>query len=140
MTKPQNFILSTDYAALKNDGKATLSVTLPSSIVIPASTTQTWTSTVDVGTAGASIRSRITSTKDGLTWFGNTVSYYYSTGSTVGGFSADYFIYVSVSRVGATSVQLTVFMPNQYGSSMTVSSGLARTITAVFATFIPPVP
>lgn len=137
MTKPENFITSSDYATLKNDAVGSLSVTLPSSTAVPGSTTVSWTDTITIGTPGSSIRSRVSSTKNGVVYAGNSVSFYSTTGGS--GPAADYYIYTAVHRVSATQVRLTVFIQNSYGSTQTIT-GLAQTITARVATFLPPTP
>ena len=66
MNNPNNFIASTDFATIKNDGTdKTLSVTIPSSVVVAANSIYTQTSIVTVGSAVSNIRARIESSKDG---------------------------------------------------------------------------
>ena len=65
MTKPESFISTSDYATLKNDGTTTLTITLPASVGIAASSNYTLTSDVTVGTAGASDRAQIHSSRLG---------------------------------------------------------------------------
>lgn len=135
--KASDFIQTSDYATLKNDAKTTLTVTLPATASIGASSVGTWTSTTTVGVPGSSIRARISSSVGSTVYMMNTVAYSSSTGATVSGMPIGYDIYATVHRVSATQVRLSVFIPNPYGDTMNIT-GLARTITAVIATFLPP--
>ena len=138
MTKPSNFTLSSDYATLKNDATGTLSVTLPSGVVIPAATVYTQTDTISIGTPGASYRSRVNSTKRTQWLISKSIIYSYSSGATIPpSVSVNYDIFVSIVKQSSTQVVLRVSIPNAYTDPMTVS-GLAQTVTAHVATFLPP--
>jgi len=140
MTKPENFILNSDYATLKNDGSTTLSVTLPDTLSIPPSTTYSISATASLGVAGASTRQRISSTKNAIQYITKSVVYSYTSGATVIGEPFVYWsIFVFINRRTSDSVDLTVFIPNQYGNTMNIT-GLSQTITAKVATFLPPKP
>lgn len=131
MTKPENFILNTDYAAPKNDDSGTFSITVPSNISVPAAGISL-IETKQIGSAGANLRARMSSTKDGNRWFCVPTVYYDRTGSMGG-----YFLFATVHRISATELRFTVFIPNPYGSTMTGAAG-SETINVVVNTFIPP--
>ena len=60
MTKPNNFILNTDFATLKNDDTASVALAITTnSPALPNGTTYTYSNTVDVGTINAGIRCQI---------------------------------------------------------------------------------
>lgn len=142
MTKPKDFIMSSDYATLKNDNSGRLSVTLPSSLNIPAATVQTYTDTVTMGVAGGALRARINSSK-GDGWHAYPVVVYSSsTGGSLPSFPGidiAYDIFVNVHRTSPTQVRLTVAIPNGWGETLSIT-GLSQTITAHVATFLPPTP
>lgn len=135
---PEDYILNSEYATLKNDTSGTLSVTLPNTLAIAAGGVATFTDTITLGVAGSSVRSRIMSTKDNNWLSMNSVlPYIYQSGATVSGTSQGYYVYVSANRVSPTEIRLLVTIPNNYGANMTIS-GLAQTITARVTTFLPP--
>jgi len=136
MTKPESFIATTDYATLKNDDTDILFVTLPSSAIIPAADIITFTQDKAIGVASASIRSMINSSKDNIRYVSNTIAYSQA-GGTVGGSPTNYEIYVTVHRVSDNIVRLSCFIPNPYGSTLSIT-GLSQTIVANVATFLPP--
>lgn len=140
MTKPRNFIMNSDYATIKNDAKATLTITLPSSTSVAATSVATWTDTITVGTAGSSIRARLVSTSDNVVYATSTVDYYRTSGATVSGSPAGFDVYAVVHRISPTQIRLTALLPNPYPFTMSVTAGLSQTITATVATFLPPKP
>ena len=137
MTKPQRFILTTDYATLKNDATGTISVTLPSSASIGAASTSSWTTALTIGESGSSFRARITSSAGGGSFVGNSVVYISTSGASLSGSSIGFDLYIAVHRTSSTELSLTAFIPNPYGSTLTINN-LSRTITASVATFLPP--
>lgn len=139
MTKPSNFILNTDYATLKNDADGYVSVALPSSLNIAAATTYSTSSSITLGVAGSDIRQRISTSKDNIWYTSRSILYASSSGATVSGSPSSYDVVVTVSRTAPTTITLTVFIPNPYGSTMTIT-GLSQVISAYVATFIPPMP
>lgn len=136
MTKPENFILTTDYATLKNDDRNdALSVTVPSSQTVGAGAVYSITDTVTVGSNVASIRSRMRSSKE-TNWYVTQSLHILRTG-TVSGSPASYDVLAVVTRQTATTVRLTAFIRNPYGSTLTGASG-SETFTAVVNTFLSP--
>ena len=139
MTQIEDFILNSDFATLKNDDDGILSVTLPNLLNVPAASTYTTSDSIVIGTAGSDIRQRISSSKDNIWYTSKSIMYTSSSGATVSGSPSSYDIVAAISRTGATTVTLTIFIPNPYGATLAIS-GLSQTITAYVATFIPPVP
>lgn len=138
--RPEEFIINSDYATLKNDNSGSLSITLPNTLNIPGNTVYSTSSTITLGVQGSSVRARIMSTKDN-NWYAlnSVVPYIYTSGAVVSGSSVGYNVFVSLTRIDATTLRLLVTIPNNYGTTMAIS-GLAQTITGVVATFIPPYP
>ena len=130
MTKPESFISTTDYATLKNDGTATLTITLPASVAIASSTNYTLTSDVTVGTAGSSDRAQIHSSRLNKRYVTNLLSIDRSG-------TDPYTILVSLYRTSATNLRAVVDIRNPYGSTLTTES-TAETFTFYVNTFLPP--
>ena len=138
--KPEEFIATTDYATLKNDNTAVLSVTLPSSLNISGYGFASYTDSANIGVPGSSIRAAIHSTKDNNWYVGTSIPpYIYLSGATVDGSSVGYDVVAIVSRVSPTVVRLYVTIKNPYSTTLSIS-GLSQTITARVATFLPPYP
>lgn len=130
MTKPENFHINTDYATLKNDDEATLSIVLPGSSVIAPGGTLLLTQTITIGRAGASERSQIHSSKEGVYWIGHIVSVA-RTGSAL------YNSVAELYRSSSTQLTAQVSVFNPGASALTTVAG-DETFTFSFATFIPP--
>ena len=134
MNDPNNFIVSTDFATIKNDDSDnTLSVTIPSSVVVAANSIYTQTSVVTVGSVASNIRARIQSSKDGRWVVGNSLSISRIRGDVIG----FYDIFVTVTRESATQVRLTAFIRNGTTGSLTGEAG-SETFNAEVSTFLSP--
>lgn len=136
--KPQDFIAISDFATLKNDNKGSITLTLPSSLSVAAASTASITSSLTIGAPGSSFRSRIIASVDNISYVATNVGYGRTSGATVSGFPVGYEVFVSVHRTSPTELSLIAFIPNPYGSTLSIKSGLAGTITAYVATFLPP--
>jgi len=81
MTKPSNFIQSTDYMSIGSDGRGEISVTVPASTVLSSSTISvTFETTANVGTKiGSNFRTIGKSSKDS-NWVYGTSFYTINTG------------------------------------------------------------
>lgn len=134
---PENFILDTDYTTLKNDALVSIALSLPNIINIPAGQLYSNSVTTNVGVQGASIRSNIISTKNNIRYQSNNVYYLNCPGGSIPGSPVGYDLYISVHRVSATEARVTATIPNAYGAALSIT-GLAQTITANIATFLPP--
>lgn len=130
MTRPESFILNSDYASISNDGTGTLSVTFPGSVVIPGSGSREFTSSIDIGVRGAVELSQISSSRMGKRYVGSVIS--------VNRGSVDpYSIAVYLGRSSATTLTLVAIVVNPYNTSIT-TEGTAELFTAYVKTFIPP--
>lgn len=141
MVKPSQFILNTDYATLKNDDEATLTFTIPGSIVIPASGSysNTTSHTIDIGTTGAPMRALINSSYNPNLWFYGSVLQVNAAGtdSIVG--AVNYQYWIAVTRSSQTTADVLVIIANQTGTGGTLTTEpTARTITVRLSSFIPP--
>lgn len=146
---PENFMLTTDFATLKNDDSATITITVPPNIVVPPSGTFTYsTSTsVKVGTKAASLRTRMGSTRVSatrrfVTPFLNTTGHgsVVVTGSGGGTFPTQYSIYAFVSRTSPDTVTAYAVIQNSFGSpnATLVCDGVTETFTFELSTFLSP--
>ena len=131
MNNPDDFILTTDYATSKGDGRIVGQVTFPGSTTIPASGYVQRYVDVTVGSRGSIIRSRIASDKDGMR--------YYSTSSLAFVRSSSWLnLFAFVVRTSPTTIRLWLVMPNAYGSAMTSDAG-DETFYFEISTIIPPI-
>lgn len=135
MTKPESFTITSDYAPLKNDGEAVFTLVLPASLFIAASATYSLSDTATIGTAGASERSQISSSKTGRRYVGSIISIERS--GTSGGGPASYNILATLTRSSATTLTAAVEIRNPYIGPLTTASG-SETFTFYVSTFIPP--
>lgn len=136
MTKPENFIISSDYASIKNDGyDSTLTVVVPASVVVTAGSVYTVTALVTVGSSVSNIRARLYSSKNG-NWY-STASLMIPRTGVVSGSPAGYEVLSVVTRENATQVRLTAFIRNPYGATLTGAAG-TETIQAEVNTFLSP--
>lgn len=131
------FIFSTDYATLKNDNNATVQVTFPGSVVVPASVgsagsaIETHTD-VTIGAQGAISRIQISSTKDASIIHPARNVYYNRTGD-LGAYTIVAFTY----RVSPTVMRCSAFVTNPFSSPLTTEAG-DETFTFYVNTFLPP--
>jgi len=133
MSKPENFILTSDFATLKNDSQAqTASVVFPASIAVAINGTAEYHTDISAGSAGAAIRCRIKSSKFSSKWLASPQVIYSRTGS-----AGLYTMVAYVYLVSAGTVRCSVSVFNNTGSAMTTEAG-AETIDFNVSTFIPP--
>lgn len=139
MSKPSNFILSTDYATYKNDATGQLSLTIPASIVIAPNTSYTTSQSVNIGTNGAPARTFINHSAQPTRWYIAPQIQVVASGidSIIG--ARDYFYYIYVTRTSPTTVTVNVEIPNySFGAGNLTTESVARNVTVKIATFIPP--
>lgn len=134
--KPENFILNSDYATLKNDDTDSVSVTLTSKTLANG---ETYSSTQDLamGTVNASSRVRISSSKDSNDTYAGSVFIANRTGTVPGPFSAPYDVVAYITRVNATTIRATVAITNPYASTLAMASG-SEVMTFNISTFLSP--
>lgn len=132
-TFPENFIITSDFATLKNDSTAvTASVVIPSAYVVASGASAEWHSDIVAGTKGAAMRARIRSSKYGSRWLAAPQTNYTRTGS-LGTYTLVAYVYL----VSAGTLRCSVSLSNPAGSSMTTEAG-TETIDFSVSTFIPP--
>ena len=132
-TQPENFIINSDFATLKNDTvAATATVTVPGSVSVPSGGSMEWHQDIPAGTKGAAIRCRIRSSKFGSRWMASPQVTMTRNGS--GGF---YTLVAYVYLVSPGVLRCSASLYNTTGAAMTTEAG-TETIDFSISTFIPP--
>lgn len=138
MSKPSQFITSSDFPTLKNDGNTgttalpDVTVTVPASITIPGGSYLEYHTDVTIGSAGAITTARISSSKDSNVWYRAQFVVYTRFGAD-GFYSVGAFIH----RINSTQIRCHAYIPNP-NSTNTRGETTAETITFHLNTFIPP--
>lgn len=137
--KPSNFILSSDYASVGNDGYGTLEVTIPANTVVTAAALNYSVSAVaNIGTkSGGNFRCLGSSSKGS--------GYYYGTafwtigkgtaGAPISG-AVPYPTRVNIYRTSPTEIKLTATVINNLNPASTLTTGDAETITVKIRTMV----
>lgn len=138
MSKPENFILNTDYATLKNDSDDVyITLVVPASINIANGSSYSQYIDGTVGAQGAI--QQMTIKHSG---FPSNAEYvtpaltYYQYG-TVGGSQVVYTMIVETFRVSPTTVRLRIYIPNFIGGTL-ITEPTVRTIVCKVSTFLSP--
>lgn len=137
MTKPQNFIATSDYGSVKNDARGRLSLTIPNGATIPPNGGKTtWSQDLTIGTINASLRTQMQSSLRPGEWtlgqfrtIDMTLNYPGFGTSTESGAA-------SIIRINATTIRLYCTHFNFSPSTITVVGG--QTITADVVSFLSP--
>ena len=132
-----NFVSSTDHGTFKNDTQSnSISITVSSGQVVPASSSVSITNTVSAGTISAGMRSRGSTTRNTGWFIGNTL--YTVAPCTVVGVPGltSITLYCWLERISASQVRLSTSLDNPSGGVMTITS--TQTITFIFSTLISP--
>lgn len=139
MDRPESFILTTDYATLKNDSAApiTLQVTISSGVSIPGNSVYSVAANATVNSNSADIRSIIHSSKNSAYYLVASSTYYMRSGTVLGFPGFECKVYAAISRESATQIRLTAIIKNPYSSPLVFEAG-DETITAYITTFISP--
>jgi len=135
MSKSDRFTLNTDFDTFKNDNKGQITITLPQ-VVIGAGATYVQSQDLVIGTKNTALRAIISSSKDSNRKYLGTALYRFMQG-TVLGFPAFYGVYVSISRLNASTVRLQINIYNSQSDPLTTAAG-AETFTAYLTTFLSP--
>lgn len=138
MVKPSDFILSTDYATLKNDADASISVVVPGSQSIPGTTGANYSylefyADSSIGVQGSIIQSQIASSKDS-TKYCIALNKLYTRNGSLGTYS----VVCVIIRTSPTNLRCLVYIPNPYATTLTTEAG-DETIYFDVTTFIPPI-
>lgn len=136
MTKPQGFILTSDYAALKNDNRGRITLNIPAGAVIPANGgSVTWAQEIELGTQNASLRTQMQSSLRPGEWTPGNMRAIDMTLNYSGSISTETGM-VSVIRVSPTRLRLYCTHFNFAPFNISVVTG--QTITADISTFLSP--
>ena len=136
MTKPENFISTTDYATLKNDATITFQVTIPGGTVILGGGTYNLGQDFTVGSIGASERAKIASSKDGNIFY-STLQMSTVRVGTVLGFPAVYNTNAYLRRSGPNTLRAELVIFNPYSDPLTGEAG-DQVFTYEVNTFLSP--
>jgi hypothetical protein len=138
MSKPEQFISTTDFPTIKNSvgDTTTLTLSIPATFTVPAGAYNSWTTstTATIGQKGAMIRSTIKSSKLGSQEFIAHNLYE----SRVGDYA--YYLIIDVYRDTPTTVTAVAYIPNIFnpGYLATPVVSQAETITIKLSTFLSP--
>lgn len=137
MTQPQNFIVSSDYASVKNDAIGRLVLTIPNGATIPPNGgSTTWSQDLVIGTVNASLRTQMQSSLRPDEW---TLGQFRTIDMTLNypgiGVSVESGA-VSIIRINPTTIRLYCTHFNFSPSTITVVGG--QTITADVVSFLSP--
>lgn len=135
MNRPEDFIISSDYATSKQDDRRTVSITVPGSITISGGSYDLRSQDIVMGSQGSIIRSRISSTKGGGRFYATSQLIAKRFNSSTFMF---YSVHATVVRTSPNTLRFMVITPNTYTESLTTVSG-SETFTFEVATVIPPV-
>ena len=138
MTKPNRFILNTDYATLKNGTKTnTISATIPNNLTWDPTVTSTLASaTVTVGTINAGIRAYAFSSMFSRNVIGTTALSTLRYGiPSLGITNQSIALYCTLKRIDASTVQLKLDVENVSGAP-NFRTEESQTVTFVFSTFL----
>lgn len=139
--QPNDFILTSDYASLKNDTQTnSISVTINNGTTWNISSPTLATATLTAGTVNAGLRGRGQSSKYSSKWM-NGLTLYSDLSHTIPSIpeagTQSIGLYCTLERISATTVRLTAATDG--GSGMPdFRTAESQTITFVFSTFLSP--
>lgn len=138
MTKPSNFIQSSDYATLKNDETGTFTLYVGDSGVITPGNSYIYSSVLTIGTVNSSIRSQMATSLDNKFWSTSvlqlTLRVTYYTGTNPEG---NFLKSVIIERISPTQIRMYLKVENYFAFNIRITGGY-QTVTANVATFLSP--
>lgn len=134
MPKAESFILTSDFATLKNDDTKSIDVVLPASVVIAPGTLYNVSADLTIGAPGAEQRVKVKSSRIGAKYFTGMFNSTWE-GTTPFG-PAIYTSYARAIRISPTVVRCIVTVPNPYPDPLT--TGISETFSFIVNTFLPP--
>jgi hypothetical protein len=141
MTKPSNFIQSSDYASLKNDAKGTFTLAIGDSGLLAYGASKTYSSTLTIGTINSGLRCQMKSDLSADVWCSSSILAPVTVTSYSGGSLVDTFTFnlpVVIERISATQIKMkATFYSYGEGVDMRIT-GNYQTITADIVTFLSP--
>jgi len=136
MTKPSNFIATTDFPTLKNDASPSATANIGSSVTIAGNGFMSAFGDVTAGQIGAISWGRISSSKNGsISYTGMSIRF--ERVGTNGGSPAPYDVFAFMYRVAPNTLRFQIYIPNPYGTTLTGEAG-ADTIQFYADTFLAP--
>jgi len=137
-SKPEDFIINSDYATIANDGgPQSISVAFPGGTMISAGDDWVGSTNLVLGTTNASIRTTLSSSKESSTRYVCPILTLLRNATLPGPVSVTVQLTAYVTRVSDDTMQLIVTANNPYGSTMTTEAG-DEVFTARINTFISP--
>ncbi len=141
MTKPLNFILTSDYTTLKNDNHGTLSLYLGDSGVMNYGDIHTYSTDLTIGTINSGVRCQISTSADNVIYSSpqrqiilqQTI---YISGTQV--YTGNFYTTAFVERISATTMRLKCLVWNDDGGTTVRITGGYQTVTANVVTFLSP--
>lgn len=134
--QPEEFILTTDYATLKNDDSGTFQLVVPGSMNIASGGVYSNISNVSIGGDSVNTRSQINSTRASTIWVAASQVDFQRTG-TVSGSPSPYTLFTSINRIGVGELELRIAIVNVSIDTLTTQAG-DETITFDIRTFKSP--
>lgn len=113
-SRPNEFIINSDFPTLKNEGFVSGDITIPGSISIPAGGNASGEITLSSGDNGSLSRGRIASSKNFFNWYTGQGISFNRTGSL-----GPYVVLALIFRPSSTQITFKVIVQNPYGSTMT---------------------
>lgn len=139
MTKPENFILTTDYATLKNDAIGQMVLSITSGVTIASLSSYTYETFLDIGQINAGVRGYIGTTKfaDLYAVFNGSFDVRILTRyNTTGNPTTELYLTTILERISPTRLRLYCQVGNPFAFSITVMD--SQTVTFELATFLSP--
>lgn len=134
---PNNFILNTDYATLKNDDKATVTLYLGGTSALAYGESYTYSNTVTVGSSNAPIRCQM-STDVAPTVIVSSPQIQVILEATTAGTPYPYPATVYVERTDATTITIKCHVYGNVPGQTVQITGDYQTVTANIVTFLSP--
>lgn len=135
-SKAEKFIMSTDFATIKNDSDvATTTLTVPGSQNVAGASLKSWSEDIVIGTVNAPMTFYLKHSANNK-YYNCFVLDYIATG-TVSGSSATYDVGIFVYRLNTTTVRLTASIYNPYGTTLTTEA-TSRTVSLYVRTYLTP--
>lgn len=134
--RPEEFILTTDYATLKNDDSGTFQLAVPGSMVIASGGTFSSSMDVIIGDDSVNTRSQINSSRASTIWVAASQVDFERTGTVLGS-PSPYTLFTTINRIGTNTLQLAVAIQNNNIDPLTTQAG-DETITFDIRTFLSP--
>lgn len=135
-SKAEKFIMSTDFATIKNDSDVnTTTISLAGSRVISAGSVYSQTSDITLGTVNAPMTFYIKHSQNDKYLVSSPLQYVAN--GLVSGVSQQYTATVFVYRLNSTTIRMQLSVYNFYSNTLTTES-TARTITLYVKTYLTP--